>query len=260
MNLREVTIGRSPNCDIYLDPRCQYASSMHATIYCEGDQLMYRDMSTNGTIVNGRRVHKKAVPIRRGDVIMLAGQYQLNWNQIDAYFPPTAMQRQATVPYAAPMPQVQQPASSHYAAREVVPASSYATTPATGQPSILGKWNWGAFFLNGIWGFFNGCWWIFLINLGISLFSWLLALIPFVGYFTPIFSIGWAIACGIKGNDWAWKNRTWTSVQDFEHTQHQWAKAALIVFCVSLGISIITGIVMAATMTAFLNSLAYGFH
>ena len=69
MNLREVTIGRSPNCDILLDPRCQYASSMHATIYCEGEQLMYRDMSTNGTIINGRRIHKKTVPIRRGDVL-----------------------------------------------------------------------------------------------------------------------------------------------------------------------------------------------
>lgn len=253
MNLREVTIGRSPNCDIYLDPRCQYASSMHATIYCEGDQLMYRDMSTNGTIINGRGVHKKAVPIRRGDVIMLAGQYQLNWNQIDAYFPPVAMQRQATVPYGATMAQPQQQAIQHYAAREMAPAPaapSYATATNVGEPSILGKWNWGAFFLNGIWGLCNGCWWIFAINLVINFLS----IIPFVGYITPFIGLGWGIACGINGNKWAWKNRQWNSVQDFEHTQHQWAKASLIVFLVLICIGIIWGISLGASALAFLNN------
>lgn len=32
MNLREITIGRSANCDIYLDQNCQYASNLHGTI------------------------------------------------------------------------------------------------------------------------------------------------------------------------------------------------------------------------------------
>ena len=57
-------------------------------IYYDGRQLMYRDISTNGTMINNQRIHKRAVPIRRGDIIMLAGKYQLNWNQIDYYFPP----------------------------------------------------------------------------------------------------------------------------------------------------------------------------
>ena len=80
MILREVTIGRSKDCDIYLDPRCEFASSYHATIYMDGTQLMYKDCSRNGTLINNVSVHNRAVPIKYGDVIMLAGRYQLSWN------------------------------------------------------------------------------------------------------------------------------------------------------------------------------------
>lgn len=93
MNLREVTIGRSRDCDIFLDPRCQYASGHHGVIYSDGNQLMFRDTSSNGTMINNISVRHRAVPIERGDIIMLAGKYQLNWNQIDSFFP-YAQQRQ----------------------------------------------------------------------------------------------------------------------------------------------------------------------
>ncbi len=52
MTLREVTIGRDKNSDIYLDDRCAYASNNHATIYYDGNQLMFRDNSSNGTMIN----------------------------------------------------------------------------------------------------------------------------------------------------------------------------------------------------------------
>ena len=71
MILREVTIGRSKDCDIYLDPRCEFASSYHAAIYMDGTQLMYKDCSRNGTLINNVSVHNRAVPIKYGDVIML---------------------------------------------------------------------------------------------------------------------------------------------------------------------------------------------
>lgn len=86
MNLREITIGRSKDCDIYLDRNCIYASVLHAAIYMDGSQLMYRDNSTNGTMINNIMVHKRAVPISHGDVIMVAGKYLVNWNQIDSFF------------------------------------------------------------------------------------------------------------------------------------------------------------------------------
>lgn len=86
MNLCEITIGRSKDCDIYLDRNCRFASAMHATIYTDGHQLMYRDDSTNGTLINNIMVHRRAVPINHGDIIMVAGKYIVNWNQIDSFF------------------------------------------------------------------------------------------------------------------------------------------------------------------------------
>lgn len=193
MNLREVTVGRSNNCDIYLDARCKYASNMHATIFSDGNQLMYKDTSTNGTMINNVNVHKRSIPINRGDIIMIAGKYPLSWNQIDSFFPNSSNKQMNIIASAFPQPQsarVQQ------------------------QPNTS-KWNWGAFFLPGIWGLFNGCWWLLLLS------------------FLPIYPVVNIIA-GIKGNEWAWNNKTWNSVQDFENTQDTWNKVGLVLFCVGL--------------------------
>lgn len=86
MNPREITIGRSPNCDINLDQRCKYASNMYGVIYFDGNQLMFKDTSSNGTMINNISVRKCAVPIRRGDSIIIAGRYPVNWSQIDSFF------------------------------------------------------------------------------------------------------------------------------------------------------------------------------
>lgn len=41
MTLREITVGRSKNSDIYLGERCIYASINHGSLYYDGSQLMY---------------------------------------------------------------------------------------------------------------------------------------------------------------------------------------------------------------------------
>ena len=69
---REITIGRAGNCDLRLDPRCNYASNQHATILYDGRQLMFKDTSSNGTYINNVKVHNRTVLLHRGDVIMLA--------------------------------------------------------------------------------------------------------------------------------------------------------------------------------------------
>lgn len=192
MNLREVTIGRSKNCDIYLDSRCRYASNMHATIYYDGNQLMYKDTSTNGTMINNVNVHNRAIPINREDIIMIAGKYPLSWNQIDSFFPYAPKKQMSTL----------------------VTASS-SVAPSNVQQPNMSKWNWGAFFLPGIWGLLNGCWWLFLLQM------------------IPI-PLAIQIIAGLKGNEWAWNNKQWSSIQDFESTQDAWSKAGLILFCVGL--------------------------
>lgn len=79
-------------------------------------------------------------------------------------------------------------------------------------PEIKG-WNWGAFFLNWIWGIGN---------------STYIALLMFV----PLVNIVMFFMLGAKGNEWAWKNRTWRDIEHFKQTQKKWRNAGLIVFFV----------------------------
>jgi hypothetical protein len=83
-------------------------------------------------------------------------------------------------------------------------------------PAELDRWNWGAFFLNWIWG------------IGNSTFIALLALIPVV-------NIVMIIVLGARGSRWAWKNRTWRDAEQFRRTQRNWAIAGLIVWVVAIG-------------------------
>lgn len=83
-------------------------------------------------------------------------------------------------------------------------------------PPELDRWNWGAFFLNWIWGIGNSTW------------IALIALIPFV-------NLVMMIVLGFRGSRWAWRNRTWRSPDQFRRTQRAWGIAGLIVWIVVLG-------------------------
>ncbi|GGY78560.1 hypothetical protein GCM10011613_24060 [Cellvibrio zantedeschiae] len=74
-------------------------------------------------------------------------------------------------------------------------------------PEIKG-WNWGAFFLNWIWGIGNNTYIAFLM------------FIPFVN-FIMIFILG------AKGNEWAWQNKKWKDVNHFKSVQRKWLLASL---------------------------------
>ena len=82
------------------------------------------------------------------------------------------------------------------------------------------KFNWGAFGFTWIWGLYNNSYITFW-----SFASILLAFIPFIGGFAPL---GFSIWFGIKGNEWAWNNKKWDSVEHFNAVQINWAKATLI--------------------------------
>jgi hypothetical protein len=80
--------------------------------------------------------------------------------------------------------------------------------------------NWGAFFLNWIWG------------IGNNTFIALLCVIPVVGLVL-------AIVLLFKGNEWAWQNKKWSSVAQFHRSQKVWGAIGLL--CVILP-SIVIGI------------------
>lgn len=71
-------------------------------------------------------------------------------------------------------------------------------------PQNIKQWNWGAFWLSWIWG------------IGNKSFKTFFALIPYFGFI-------WMFVCGAKGNEWAWENKKWASVEDYNNTQRKWA-------------------------------------
>ncbi|SIS68694.1 cytochrome c oxidase assembly factor Coa1 family protein [Neptunomonas antarctica] len=80
-------------------------------------------------------------------------------------------------------------------------------------PPELKGWNWGAFLLNWIWGIGNSTYIAFLM-------------------FVPLVNIVMFFMLGAKGNEWAWKNRTWRDIEHFKQTQRKWRNAGLILLFV----------------------------
>lgn len=88
-------------------------------------------------------------------------------------------------------------------------------------------WSWGGFGLNWIWGIGNK------VNIA------LLALIPCV-------NIGIAIWLGIAGHKMAWQNRRFDSMQQYKDTMKAWNMWGIIIFCFSVVVNIVSGIIQAA--------------
>lgn len=82
-------------------------------------------------------------------------------------------------------------------------------------PAEIQGWNWGGFLLSWIWGIGNN------------------VLIALVALIVPF----WGIYLGIKGNELAWQNKRWDSVEHFKATQRKWAIAGLVVLGLSLGLA-----------------------
>ncbi|MCK9295876.1 MAG: FHA domain-containing protein [Desulfobulbaceae bacterium] len=66
----EIRIGRHPSCQLQFPADYNLISRQHATITREGNRFKLTDHSSNGTIVNGKKV--KEVYLKDGDVITIA--------------------------------------------------------------------------------------------------------------------------------------------------------------------------------------------
>lgn len=86
----------------------------------------------------------------------------------------------------------------------------------TNVPDEILGWSWGASFLNGIWG------------IGNRTYAALLA-------FVPGLNIIMVVVLGFYGRRWAWKNKKWESVEQFNKVQKKWDIGGMI----ALGIYVI---------------------
>ena len=107
--------------------------------------------------------------------------------------------------------------------------------PAASVPEEVKRWSWGAFLLSWIWGIGNNTW------------IALLCFVPFVNLVMPF-------VLGANGNEFAWRNRRWESLEHFHKVQKAWAVAGVaIVLTLSVGsVALIGGVVSAiySTVTA----------
>ncbi len=114
-----------------------------------------------------------------------------------------------------------------------MPQETAANTSGQGKMSVLPpelkRWNWGAFGFTWLWGIFNGT------------FIALLAFIPFV-------NIIMIFVLGAKGNQWAWQNKQWRSVEHFQKVQKAWARV-FVVFLIIAILGIVASILTAEPPT-----------
>lgn len=85
-------------------------------------------------------------------------------------------------------------------------------------PEKINCFNWGACIITPIWGLFNN-----------SPIACLAFVLPFIPYFGWLLSILFSIYCGAKGNEWAWENKEWESINHFHSVQRKWAIWALAI-------------------------------
>lgn len=109
---------------------------------------------------------------------------------------------------------------------------STMTTPAMPAelPSDMRGFNWGAFFLNWIWGIrhkVSWAWW---------------ALIPGV-------NIVVAFMLGFQGNELAWKNCQWKNEAEFDDTELEWTRWGIGVVLVSLLVCSLALLLLVGTNT-----------
>lgn len=106
--------------------------------------------------------------------------------------------------------------------------TSSGTSPVVQEiPNEIKGWSWGGFLMSWLWSIGNKTW------IG------LLALIPYAGLIMNV-------VLGVKGREWAWKNKQWESVDQFKKVQKNWAVWGVVL----LSIIPVLGIVSVITLSA----------
>ena len=266
---RPITIGRNPNSLICVSEDYDIVSNDHAEITQQGVDLVYTDHSSNGTIINGQKIQGKSVNVYRGDKIVLAGVYELQWSEIDPLIVPVGRptvarnirgdihspsdgqqrfsdQSRPTENYVRPQVVGTHEQINKYdepPTREYRHSSVYSDNRSSSVQTEreLGRWNWGAFFFGWIWGVFNKVY-ISLVQLIVFILSFVVILLG-LGIIAPLFSLvnlGISIWLGVKGSQMAWDNGAYRNLEHFRSSRHNWNVAAAIVFGVSVFLVLIS--------------------
>ncbi|MFW8602142.1 FHA domain-containing protein, partial [Desulfobacterota bacterium M19] len=120
----EIKIGRQTSCQLCFPADLNIISREHATITREGNRFKLTDHSSNGTLVNGKRI--QAVYLKDGDVITIAqGGPKVSFLTEIVEAAPSS---------PAPAPEIQRPAPQSPPAREEIVESIVPAAPQVQKP------------------------------------------------------------------------------------------------------------------------------
>lgn len=121
--------------------------------------------------------------------------------------------------------------------------NNYGNSSGFGKDSIVPDevahhFNWGAFFLNWIWGIVNRTYIapivfisvIFVLILAVLFIKILGPISVLLGPVSFIFLIIFSFWLGKNGNKFAWQNKKWKNIDEFHKIQKMWAIAGLLFF------------------------------
>lgn len=248
MGRNRITIGRDSHNDVRIDEQWDTVSNRHGEISYENGKLTFIDHSSNGTVINGQKIHNTSVGIYPGDTIRLANVFDLEWNVIDRFFPelhrPTVTRNVRGENQNAGRRTVQMntqnssngrmterfDSHSNYQSRQDyrqdINVDNFGQANDYSQSEIdteIEKWNWGAFFCSWLWGAFNGIYW--------PLFIILIAGIPYVG---QVCSLCLCVYLGLNGSKMAWRTGKYHSFERFKNAQKNWAIGGIIWFALNV--------------------------
>ena len=245
---RKITIGRGEYNDLRIPERYDTVSNHHADIEVMDNGMLYiTDHSSNGTIVNGVRIHNASKPISYGDRISLSKFYELSWSLVDDFLPRTSAEGHATTRQQHGRQTAlynqdrginddySQPLSYNSARNKEIEVSK-------------NSWSWGGFLLSWIWALGHSCWWPAVV----SFCLFILSLISIILFFPlgiifiitqNLFQIGICIYLGIKGNSIAWENGCFENIEHFRRKEHGWTIAGVIVLLLFFVLPILIGLI-----------------
>lgn len=244
---KRITIGRDSSNDVHIDEQWDTVSNRHGEISYENGKLTFIDHSSNGTVINGQKIHNTSVGIYPGDSIRLANAFDLEWSVINRFFPelhrPTVTRNVRGENLSTGRRTVQMNVDNSSSGRmterfnnnsqQQNPVYGYAIKEDNyGRPNEFSqseidkeieKWNWGAFFCSWLWSAFNGIYW--------PLFIILIAGIPYIG---QVCSLCLCVYLGLNGSKMAWRTGKFKNFEHFTNIQKKWAIGGIIWFALNI--------------------------
>ncbi len=260
---KNITIGRDVINDLRIPQEYNTVSNRHAEIEeTDGGRLYLIDHSTNGSMVNGRKIRNMRLEISEGDEIRLADAYPLQWNDIKSFFPHLF----SAAPEIKPKPQ------SRATQLHPTPITSISTDKNRDEAeniekqlkqdleSVRNKWSWGAFLLGWIWAAGHNIWWPLLVLLVLPILS---AILLFV--FAPIGFILFALSgivgivisinLGIRGNSQALDKGCFKSFEHFRSKERKWTIVGVVVWIISIATSVGGCIILSQTILELIDAI-----